>query len=148
MRTSHKYFPFPPPVVNSGGQREIVVVGGTDNAETRLSSVEIFNVDTGVWREGEEALKHATLFGSLEKIYRWETVQPILQLCNLGRDFPLHIEWHAQVRFEETFLITGGWGGVHPSSTRELNTIYRLVHPHPVWVTSWEDFKISGKKMR
>ena len=70
------------------------------------------------------------------------------QFCNSGRDFPLHIDWHAQVSFEETFLITGGWGGVHPSSTRELDTIYRLVHP--VWVTSWEDFKISafsGKKM-
>ena len=41
--------------MNSDGQREIVVVGGTDNAHTRLNSVEIFNVDTGVWREGEEA---------------------------------------------------------------------------------------------
>ena len=28
----------------SDGQREIVVVGGTDNADTRLNSVEIFNV--------------------------------------------------------------------------------------------------------
>ena len=42
--------------MNSDGQREIVVVGGTDNADTRLNSVEIFNVDTGVWREGEEAI--------------------------------------------------------------------------------------------
>ena len=142
--------------MNSYGQREIVVVGGTDNADTRLNSVEIFNVDTGVWREGEEALYHATLFVSLEKIYRWESSMTNALSCVQfgyeeeillsGRDFPLHIDWHAQVRFEETFLITGGWGGVHPSSTRELDTIYRLVHPHPVWVTSWKDFKISGKE--
>ena len=34
-------------------QSEIVVVGGTDDDDARLNSVEIFNVDTGVWREGE-----------------------------------------------------------------------------------------------
>ena len=40
-------------VVTPNGQREIVVVGGTDNDENRLNSVEIFNVDAGVWRDGE-----------------------------------------------------------------------------------------------
>ena len=41
-------------VVTANGQREIVVVGGTDNSDARLDSVEIYNVDTGVWREGED----------------------------------------------------------------------------------------------
>ena len=50
------------------------------------------------------------------------------QFRNSGRDFPLHIDWHAQVGFGETFLITGGWGGVQPSSMRELDTIFRLVY--------------------
>ena len=41
-------------VVAASGQREIVVVGGTDDSDARLDSVEIYNVDAGVWREGEE----------------------------------------------------------------------------------------------
>ena len=44
-----------------------------------------------------------------------------------GNDFPLQIDWHAQVRYEDTFLITGGWGGTDPSDSRELDTIYRFV---------------------
>ena len=39
-------------VAAPNGRREIVVVGGTDNEDARLNSVEIFDVDTGVWREG------------------------------------------------------------------------------------------------
>ena len=57
--------------MNSDGQREIVVVGGTDNAHTRLNSVEIFNVDTGVWREGEEAIWQATLYWARNYYLLW-----------------------------------------------------------------------------
>ena len=44
-----------------------------------------------------------------------------------GNNFPVQIDWHAQVRYEDTFLITGGWGGTDPSDSRELDTVYRFV---------------------
>ena len=40
-------------VVNGLGQEEVVVAGGYDGA-ARLDVVEIFNVVTGMWRDGKE----------------------------------------------------------------------------------------------
>jgi len=87
--------------VTPNGQSEIVVVGGKSETTlgdvARINWVEIFNVDTGVWRE--------------------------------GNDFPWHIDLHAQVRYEDTFLITGGRGGTWTPELgwheRVLDTVYR-----------------------
>ena len=64
-------------------QSEIVVVGGTDDDDARLNSVEIFNVDTGVWREGELAVFEYPINGDLGNMFNVELYTVWLRMIEL-----------------------------------------------------------------
>ena len=85
-------------VQNSGGQKEIVVVGGYDENWEKLNSVEIYSIIEGKWRTGN--ITYYTIFGKLK--YKFDS------FFIAARTFPLEISVHASTRLENSFIITGG----------------------------------------
>ena len=84
---------------SSSGQREVVVVGGTNKLRTDcidLNEVEIINVDTNEVRNG-----------------KWNKVQVRLlrDTCHFiisATNFPYHVKFHASLNYEDSFLLMGG----------------------------------------
>ena len=90
----------------TSGDREIVVVGGWDEQRQDhckyIQEVEIFDLDTQQWRNGEEKMKQ------LDMAFNPARDNIPVHYIISAADFPKPIARHTPLYKEDTFLIMGG----------------------------------------
>ena len=91
-------------ITTSGGAQEIIVVGGFGSG---TNTVEIFNVNDRVWRDGETVIVLAFHSGM-----KFQHIIHCGHLNISGNNFPRNILKHDSVHFYDSFLIVGGGSSV------------------------------------